>query len=546
MIKIGNKKILILMFAIVINLLYFFNDTNLTINTKKIESKFNLKNTSLEINNLYNEDNIDVFINGENKKENIIINKTNLQNNFLGTYYIKYEVKLNDYRSEYVFKKVKVVDETKPNIYLTGPNTYVLTLGNKYKEPGYNAIDNYDGDIKNKVKITGKVNHKKEGTYTLTYEVSDSSENKNIITREVVVTKEEAIVEKEKEVEEDDFDKTLYQNTITNIKISNNGLDIEGYVKNGNGSFELIIDGTEAKTTKLDKVDKKNYKGIINLTNLKNGEYDLHIKSKKKNKLLIKLDDEIRPVRFKLNDKLITLSYKKDNIKIKVEDFTYKYDILIDPGHGGEDTGAINNGVTEKNINLIQSNYEKKRYEEHGLKVKMIREDDTYGIMMGKDDFQRITKRAHAVGYYAAVSKISYSNHHNSSNDSSLMGWEVLLPAKLTVDDLKEEHEIIKEWNKIYHLKENHIRMYARDYNTDIIYNKINGQTYSFVDYYAVNRIPLALYGSKVPIYEGAFMSNYEDFNWYFYEENYKKLSEIKIKVYVESLGIKYKEAKEV
>jgi len=542
MIKKNNTMIVILLVAIFINLLIILQKDKINFNTKKLETNFDFKNATFEVNNFYTDVGAEVTINGQNKTNNLITNEINLQNKFLDTYYIKYEIEINRYKTDYAFKEVKVVDKTEPVISLKGPSYYILGIGEKYIEPGYEAIDNYDGEITTKVKVLGKVDHNKEGNYILTYEVEDSSKNKTFATREVVVTKKNQM---SLESEEDEFDKTLFKNTITSIKLVKNGLDIEGYVENGNGSFELILEGTRNKNIKLNKVDKKNYKGYVDLSNLTNGEYNLYIKSSKKNKLLIKIDDEARPVRFKIKNKLITISYKNDNIKIKVEKFSYKYDILIDPGHGGDDSGAIVNGVTEKNVNLIQSLYEKKRYEEHGLKVKLIREDDTYGIMMGKDHFQKITKRAHAIGYYGAVSKISYSNHHNSSKDETLMGWEILLPARLTVNELKEEHEIANKWDKIYNLKENHMRMYARDYNTDIIYNKINGQTYSFVDYYAVNRIPLSLYGVKVPIYEGAFMSNYEDFNWYFYEENYKKLSEAKIEVYVELLGIKYKKVNE-
>ena len=53
----------------------------------------------------------------------------------------------------------------------------IIDYGSNYKEPYFTATDNYDGDIKNKVKIKGKVNTKRSGTYKLTYKVSDSSGN---------------------------------------------------------------------------------------------------------------------------------------------------------------------------------------------------------------------------------------------------------------------------------------------------------------------------------------------------------------------------------
>lgn len=52
--------------------------------------------------------------------------------------------------------------------------------------------------------------------------------------------------------------------------------------------------------------------------------------------------------------------------------------ILIDPGHGGEDGGAVSDdGVVEKEINLAISNYLKEYCELSGFEVLMTREDDT-------------------------------------------------------------------------------------------------------------------------------------------------------------------------
>ena len=63
----------------------------------------------------------------------------------------------------------------------------IIDYGSNYKEPYFTATDNYDGDIKNKVKIKGKVNTKRSGTYKLTYKVSDSSGNTCKKTRTVIV-----------------------------------------------------------------------------------------------------------------------------------------------------------------------------------------------------------------------------------------------------------------------------------------------------------------------------------------------------------------------
>ena len=51
--------------------------------------------------------------------------------------------------------------------------------------------------------------------------------------------------------------------------------------------------------------------------------------------------------------------------------------IVIDPGHGGADSGAIGNGIVEKDLTLKISKYIKKRFDELGIESSLTREDDT-------------------------------------------------------------------------------------------------------------------------------------------------------------------------
>lgn len=60
---------------------------------------------------------------------------------------------------------------------------------------GATATDDKDGDITNKIVITGKVDTKKEGTYIITYTVEDSSKNIAIAKRTVIVKKDEITTE---------------------------------------------------------------------------------------------------------------------------------------------------------------------------------------------------------------------------------------------------------------------------------------------------------------------------------------------------------------
>ena len=53
--------------------------------------------------------------------------------------------------------------------------------------------------------------------------------------------------------------------------------------------------------------------------------------------------------------------------------------VLIDPGHGGKDPGAVGNGLYEKDINLKVSLLLKKNMEKYkDIEVKLLREEDIY------------------------------------------------------------------------------------------------------------------------------------------------------------------------
>ena len=77
-------------------------------------------------------------------------------------------------------------DRTPPEIKLNGSDTIYLGVGASYVEPGYIAQDNCDGDITDKVQVSGSV-ETYAGTYQLIYSVSDSSANKIEVTRTIII-----------------------------------------------------------------------------------------------------------------------------------------------------------------------------------------------------------------------------------------------------------------------------------------------------------------------------------------------------------------------
>ncbi len=64
--------------------------------------------------------------------------------------------------------------------------------------------------------------------------------------------------------------------------------------------------------------------------------------------------------------------------------------VLIDPGHGGHDPGAIGAGFKEKTLALgLAKALKDKLVEEGGIRVAMTREDDTYLLPAERDDLAR-------------------------------------------------------------------------------------------------------------------------------------------------------------
>lgn len=92
-----------------------------------------------------------------------------------------------------VTRKIVYTDDTAPVLTLKGNTSITIYLGSAYEEPGYQAIDNCDEDITNKVTVEGNVNTNQVGEYTLTYSVEDSSANMVSQIRTIKVVKKENI-----------------------------------------------------------------------------------------------------------------------------------------------------------------------------------------------------------------------------------------------------------------------------------------------------------------------------------------------------------------
>lgn len=82
---------------------------------------------------------------------------------------------------------VNIMDNEKPSLILNDESIIYLSVGAKYVEPGYVAIDNCDGNITDQVLVSGSVDTKKPGTYVLTYSVKDEEGNLSEVKRTIKV-----------------------------------------------------------------------------------------------------------------------------------------------------------------------------------------------------------------------------------------------------------------------------------------------------------------------------------------------------------------------
>ena len=177
-VKIKNKKILNL---ILIILLAIFGGYTIKLMTlKPILSINGEKIVKVKVFDDY----IDAGYSLTNVSKNTKVKTSNEVNtNVIGIYNVKYSTKIHK-KDLFVIRKVQVVDEENPIIELKGDNEITLMQGVEYKEPGYEAVDNYDGDITSKVVVTNNIKDE-IGEYEVIYTVKDSSGNSYSIKRKV-------------------------------------------------------------------------------------------------------------------------------------------------------------------------------------------------------------------------------------------------------------------------------------------------------------------------------------------------------------------------
>ena len=526
-----------------------------------------------EVHSEYEEKGYILYLNDEVVEEDtevVIDNQVDVSK--LGTYEVTYTLEKKPELT--LIRQVEIVDTTAPVLELK-EYTDELVEGDEYTEPGFSSIDNYDGDISKEVVVEGEVDTSKEGEYELIYTSTDSSDNEAEVTRVVTVAKKPEVLLPENQPQSPavsqskpnsptggfshsgengvgsgssgkayfspEKNNNTASNEITRLKFINQGIYIEG-VHDQAVNTVVLMDGAGNHTVaQSQEIRGKAYSSTIDLTSVPNGTYTLASPELGNAKLINKFDTDRRIVQAKVGNKLVKVTYPNNNVQLNISNFAYQYDIAINAGHGGNDGGAQGNGQSEQALNLMISLYEKQRYEAHGLKVYINRTSGgSYGEMMGPENWPNIRRSAHKLGEIATVSRYTYSNHHNSTTNNTKYGWEILVNARASKNDLAVEHRVGNAWNGIFRKPMTGLTIYTRNYYTDKVAGKMNGEIYSFTDYYGMQRQTDLLFNEFVPTYEHIYISNPDEVAWYM-GGAWKQIAEAKIKEYLNAIGVTYK-----
>lgn len=182
--------------------------------------------------------------------------------------------------------------------------------------------------------------------------------------------------------------------------------------------------------------------------------------------------------------------------------------VVIDSGHGGSDSGAIGNGIIEKNLTLDISKYMYDRLKELGVPVKLTRDSD-----VDLPASERPQKVLDQFGNGSDV--IVVSNHINAGGAE---GAEVIYAlrnkdtlAQKILDELEKQGQLIRKYYQ---------RRLPSDYNKDY--------------YYMLRNTP----NTEALIVEYGFLDNASDANKL--KNNYKKYAEAVVKAVTEYAGYKY------
>lgn len=246
---------------------------------------------------------------------------------------------------------------------------------------------------------------------------------------------------------------TLYNGEYKDIEIvsSNDGTQIDFYLS------EYINDGFY-----LDDISRGNYYMFLKV--IYENEEDEEEPIIKYYKLSNNTDynETIYYTMSKYNNKIIINSdndYSTIGLNVKENKDKGIYDITIDPGHGGMDSGGTTGTYNEADYTMAISLKIKDNLESKGLKVKLTHED---GELTKNDLLDEYNNGGRAVIPNEVKSKYTFSIHINKNTAKSVHGLEVYTPVNINYDFVKTIVNNLVEYTEF-------------DYSTNRLYKQFNG-----------------------------------------------------------------------
>lgn len=238
---------------------------------------------------------------------------------------------------------------------------------------------------------------------------------------------------------------------VTSTDMINNGLILDDLPE---GEYTILL------RLKLNNNVNPKYYSFENISNYPNIEYYTVTKDETNRKITISFENK----EYK-NNKYSCLNLKVENTDLPEE----VYDIVIDAGHGGKDTGEKLGSDTEANIALNYANSLKEKLEQNGLKVKLTRADfntDSFTATNMYDENGRIS--------IACKSKAKYMiSFHINSGNSGLRGVEIYSPCKSDLNFSKIMANKIIEKTDIEYSNNNSFKqgegVYVRNFTQSVI-----------------------------------------------------------------------------
>lgn len=283
------------------------------------------------------------------------------------------------------------------------------------------------------------------------------------------------------------------EGSLDDIDISYDKIDLVLY----NGKFKKykIVVTKESDTIKF-SLDKKINRGIY-LDNINKGKYCLFIRIGYLNKdessdekkvydyKYYKLDnkskyDETVYYTVSQYDKKIVInsnnSYSTLMFNVSNNNDKDIYDIVIDPGHGGVDSGTSNGNYNESDIVMDISKRIAKGLENNGFRVKLTRDINS---LDSDEYFEEYNAGGRAVISHEVYAKYVFSIHVNSSDSSKVKGVELYTAsginyefAKLLINDIVDSDLISVSSKSLYKIDDG---IYTHNFSEEEIDNALIG-----------------------------------------------------------------------